>query len=383
MTINSKSILIDFTQIPIQKTGIGVYGLNLISEIHKLDNNNCYYILVQDDDSSLNFINKSNFEIIRVSSKFFRNIYARLILEQLFIPYMIIKYRINIIHALHYSFPVLVFAKRIVTIPDMTFLKYPRCHAFTKKHYFGLFIYLSHILADKIITISKSSRSDYLQKFKCDENKVYVTYLGVKGTFNSQTENNQNKIKEIKNKYAINKDYILFMGTLEPRKNIKNLILAFSKLIKNIPSYKLVIAGKKGWDFNETFKLVDKLSLGQYIIFTDFVSEEDKPFLIAGSKIFVYPSLYEGFGLPVLEAMSCGKPTITSNSSSLPEIAGDAALLTDPLNTDKLYNDIKRLLEDNGLYNNLINKSIEQSRKFSWEKTAKETINVYNSFYKS
>ncbi len=140
-----------------------------------------------------------------------------------------------------------------------------------------------------------------------------------------------------------------------------------------------MIAGKKGWYFDEVMDLPRKLGLAEEVIFSGFIDEEEKSYLLSGAKIFLYPSLYEGFGIPVLEALACGVPTITSNVSSMPEIAGDAALLIDPANPEEIYSAIKRLIDDKGLYLSLKQKSVEQAKKFSWENTALGTLAVYNS----
>lgn len=370
-------ILIDFMQIPVQKVGVGVYALNLISKIYEIDRENTYYLFVQDDDDSFDFIKDDHFKLIKVKSKFFRKPSLIVLLGQVYIPYLALKYKIDIVHSLHYIFPIFVFAKKVIVIYDMTFFNCPQYHVPAKVYFFRFFIYLASFLADRIVADSKSSLDDFLQKFKVDRKKTRVIYLGKSELFNPDL--NTTRIENIKNKYKTGEKYLLFIGTIEPRKNIKNLILAFHRFSLENNDYKLVIAGKKGWYFQEVFRLPEKLGLNEKVIFTGFIDEEDKPYLIAAAKIFIYPSMYEGFGLPVLESLSCGVPTITSNISSLPEIAGDAALLINPASVDELYLNIKRLLSDEVLYARLKRKSIEQAKKFSWEKTAQETLEVYRS----
>lgn len=370
-------ILIDFTQIPVKKTGIGVYALNLIEEIQKLDKENYYYVLLQNDEKVFDSIQSSKLKIIRVKAIIFRKLFLRFLLEQIYIPYLTLRYKIDITHSLHYSFPLFSFSKKIVTIPDLTFFKFPQYHILFKRYYFKTFIYLASVFADKIITISQSSLNDLIENLNIKRTKIKVIYLGVNSHFKPQINND--KITIIKNKYKINQDYILFLGTIEPRKNIINLIKAFDKFAKESTNYKLVIAGKLGWYYADIFQLINELSINEKVIFTGFIQEEDKPFLIAGAKIFIYPSIYEGFGIPVLEALSCGIPTITSNVSSLPEVAGDSALLINPLKIEDIFESMKKLLIDTPLYERLKTKSIEQAKKFSWENTALETIKAYNS----
>jgi len=371
------NILIDFTQIPIHKFGVGVYALNLVKKIHEQDKENNYFVVVQNDETSFDGLISPKFHIIKVNSRIFRYFIPRVFLEQIFLPLLSCKHNINIFHSLHYSFPLFLSSKRIVTIHDMTFYKFPESHIFIKRYYFRLFLFMSSWLADGIIAVSKSTLSDYLNKFKWCKKKTYVIYHGNEHMLN-QTLNDE-QISSVKNKYNIRKDYILFIGTIEPRKNVKNIILAFNKILKEGYDYQLVIVGKRGWHFQEVFDLVKSLPLKDKVVFTGFADDYEKKGLMSKAKVFVYPSIYEGFGIPVLESLTCGIPTVTSNVSSLPEVAGDAALLIDPLNTDELFIAIKKLLTNEAIYKQLKNKATIQAEKFSWEKSAQETIAVYNS----
>ena len=184
-------------------------------------------------------------------------------------------------------------------------------------------------------------------------------------------------VKNTKKKYGIEGEYLLYIGMIEPRKNLKNLVIAYHKLRLFRDDFQLVIAGPRGWGYSDLFELVDRLKLRGKIIFTDYIKEEEKASIIIGAKLFIYPSLYEGFGIPVLEAMSLGVPTISSNISSIPEISGDAALLIDTSNANILYQNIIKLLDNKILYQELKKKALEQSLKFSWSKAAKKTLNVY------
>lgn len=370
-------ILIDLTQIPVQKVGVGVYALNLIYKIRELDKTNYYFLLVQDDDKELHFLASRNFSVIKIKSKYFRHLILRFFLEQFYIPYLVLKLKVSIVHSLHYSFPLFAPAKKAVTIHDMTFYKFPKSHIFIKRCYFSFFITLASKFTNIIITDSKSTSDDFFHRFKTDKRKIFIVHLGKNDAFKDDL--GISRINSVNIKYGILKGYFLYLGTIEPRKNIKNIILAFDKYLKENKLYQLVIAGKKGWFFEDVFSLVDRLHLLENVIFTGFIEEEDKPYLIAGAKIFIYPSIYEGFGIPVLEALACGIPTITSNVSSLPEVAGDAALLVPPKDIEEIYLAIRRLIEDKELYENLKRRSIEQAKKFSWEKTAFETIKAYNS----
>lgn len=189
------------------------------------------------------------------------------------------------------------------------------------------------------------------------------------------------QIDGVKRKYGIRGEYILFLGTLKPSKNIEGVLEAFSKLLVNkvrgVDNLNLVIAGKKGWLFDSVFRRVKELGLENFVIFTDFVPEEDKPALLAGARALVSPSFWEGFGMHVLEAMAVGTPVVVSNVGSLPEIVGKVGILVDPGDIDSIYEGIKKVV---GLpqieYNKLVQGVLKKAQRFSWEKTAEQTLKI-------
>lgn len=368
-------ILIDFTQIPLQKVGVGVYALNLVARLHALDRLNTYVILAQDDDRALDRITADNFRIIRVKSAFFRKLIFRFIMEQVYIPLLVFRYRIDLCHSVHYSFPVLAPCKKIVTICDMTFFKHPEYHVPGKIIYFRFFIWLSSVFADDIIAISQSTINDFHDAFSYAKHKGHVVYLGKDNRF--KPESDPAKIHPIKLALGIKKEYFLFIGTLEPRKNIARIIEAFHMVLRSSKKYQLVVAGKKGWYYDNIFRLVESLDLQNDVLFTGFLNEDDKPLLLAGAKAFIYPSLYEGFGIPILEALACAVPTITSNISSMPELSGNAAILINPLQVEELCEAMNTVITNESVVHELQQKSIEQAKKFTWDRTARETITVY------
>jgi glycosyltransferase involved in cell wall biosynthesis len=187
-------------------------------------------------------------------------------------------------------------------------------------------------------------------------------------------------LNSIKQKYHLPDRFILFVGTLEPRKNIIRLLEAYARIKDKLP-HKLVIAGTKGWLYQPIFEAVKRLSLRNNVIFLGYVDDGNLPALYNLADLFVYPSIYEGFGLPVLEAMACGIPVITSNVSSLPEVAGDAAVLVDPYNVKELAGAMKHVLTNASLRKQVINKGFQQAKNFSWKKCARETLKVYEEVY--
>ncbi|GFR34433.1 glycosyltransferase family 4 protein [Thermobrachium celere] len=230
--------------------------------------------------------------------------------------------------------------------------------------------------SDIIITVSNYSKKDIMRIFDVDENKIKVTYLAADDYFKPIDEN---ICKDYLNKkYNINFDYLLYIGGFSPRKNVKSILLAYSRLIKDIKDkYKVVIVGSSKDEHSFLISLANSLNISENVIFTGYVPYEDLPYFYSGATLFLYPSLYEGFGLPPLEAMSCGTPVITSNVSSIPEIVGDAALLINPFDAEQLKNSIEELIHDENKRNSLAIHGYEHSLKFSWNKTAKETLNIY------
>ena len=375
------NILIDFTQIPLKKVGVGIYAFNLIKCISQLDNSNKYYILIQNDENCFNSIKKENVNYLNVNSNYFRLFSLRIILEQFYIPFLILKYKIDILHSLHYSFPLISFnAKRIVTIHDLTFFLFPKLHTFFKRYYFRFFTNLAVKFSNEIICVSNSTKKDLMTFTNVNENKISVIHLG-RDEFIPNISREQIVSTCYKYNIKSQKKYILFIGTLEPRKNISTILKAFNSFQKEILNYQLVIVGGKGWYYDDLFQLANSLN-SQDIVFTGYIDETEKSIFLAGADFFVYPSLYEGFGVPILEALSFSLPTITSNLSSMPEVAGDAALLINPNSEEEMLAAFLKFATDKELRDIIVSKCKPQVEKFSWRKMTQETINIYNSkFY--
>jgi glycosyltransferase involved in cell wall biosynthesis len=189
----------------------------------------------------------------------------------------------------------------------------------------------------------------------------------------------------IKNKYNLPDNFILFVGTIQPRKNVSNLIKAYHLLLNSnlLNGHKLVICGRLGWMYEDMFKNIKKLNLEKHIIFLNFIADKDLPYIYNLSDLFVFPSIYEGFGLPVLESMACGVPVITSNKSSLPEVAGNACVKVDPYKVRDIAIAISEILKDEKVSKKMIDEGLNQAKKFSWEKCASDTLRVYKELIKN
>lgn len=262
----------------------------------------------------------------------------------------------------------------VISIMDLSFLFYP--DMFKRQDLYKLTSWTLESIekASHIFTISKSSKNDIINRYSVPEAKITVTYPGLDvSKLNKKLSDND--INKVKHKYSINKKYILYVGTIQPRKNLKRLVQAFSEL--NNQEINLVIVGKKGWLYEDLFKQIKTLKMENKIIFTGFVPKLETQALIMGSESLVLISLYEGFGIPALEAMFLGKPVIISNNSSLPEITGKIGIKVDPNSVKSILRGISRSLQLNELQRKeIFVKSKRRAELFSWEKTAEKTLEV-------
>lgn len=267
---------------------------------------------------------------------------------------------------------------QIISILDVSYKYFPEM--FNRRDLAQLAMWGGYSVrnAARIITISNSSRNDIIKEYKVSPSKVRVAYLGVK--FDDQ-DKSELKMKDLEEKYNIQNPYILFVGTLQPRKNIVRLIEAFATLEQTEEkALDLVIIGRRGWNYQEILDAPKSLDIENRVHFLESITDEELPAFYKNAQIFVLPSLYEGFGLPVLEAMRYGCPVATSNVSSLPEAGGDAAIYFDPENVEDIAQKIHKVLKDEKLRAKMIKEGHEQVKKFSWEKSAQEVIKVFEEF---
>jgi glycosyltransferase involved in cell wall biosynthesis len=282
---------------------------------------------------------------------------------------------VDLLHGLAFVAPLLARCPTMITVHDLSFLRFPNAFRPFNRTYLALATRASVRRARCVIAVSESTRQDVIALLGAPPDKVVVVYNGVTEAFSPAPAP---QAVEQARQLGLPERYILYVGTLEPRKNLVRLLDAYAALRRrSADAPPLVIAGGKGWYYEEIERRVDELDLGQQVIFPGFVPAEDLPWLYRGAALFVYPSIFEGFGLPVLEAMACGAPVITSTVSSLPEVAGDAALLVDPEDTEGLADAMHRALCEPGLAEALRAAGIERARRFSWDHTAAETAGHY------
>jgi glycosyltransferase involved in cell wall biosynthesis len=281
---------------------------------------------------------------------------------------------VDLFHATDHLLPRLSHVQSVFTLHDLIFRFYPETHKPLNRWFLTLM--MPHFLraADAIIAISECTKKDAVRLYGLDEPKISVIYEAVHPHFSAAP---REAISAVRRKYGLPENFILSLGTLEPRKNLTSLLDAYHALRNQGSQRKLVIVGKKGWLYGDFFRKLRELALEDEVIFPGFVPDEDLPAFYSAADLFVFPSLYEGFGLPVLEAMACGLPVIASNSSSLPEVAGEAGMLIDPCDIDALVKAMQSALTDEGKRRKMKEKGLQQAAKFSWEKAARETLRVY------
>ena len=359
-----------------QQTGVGRYLYNLISSMLIVeDKRNDYILYVNDRAGQPMFKHYSSILIKELRS-------PTLLWKHLRLPISLAFDKVDLVHSPSYTTPFMTSCKSVVTIHDVIFANHPEwC---SKRQYlrFKHFVRIAAKQSDAIIVDSNTTRREVLDLTEVPEHKIHVIYLAVDRIYH-QIKDEKN-YEYLKDKYDFRDNYILFVGSIHPRRNIHRFLKAFS-ILKNedkIP-HKILLTGlvldykKEIGDLIESLDLIDSVKL------LGFVPDEDLVGLYSFADLFIYPSLYEGFGLPVIEAMACGTPVITSNISSLPEVSGDAAILVDPYNILEMAEAMGNILSNSALREKLIEKGFERVKHFHWEKTAKETLNVYNKVLKN
>lgn len=355
-------------------TGIGTYTENVLKNLINIDNKNNYHIYWS--GKNYNSYKKNNTKIVMTSKKHHRYFQLH------YFPGNLTNEDIDIYHVPQNGIGLndIIKCKKIVTVHDL--IPYIMPETVGKGYLIKFLKEMPNIIenSDGIITVSNYSKKDILKFFPIDEKKIYVTHLAADKQFKPLDK--EKCIKLTTEKYNIKTPFILYLGGFSERKNVHSLIKAFSKVYNNLDKeYKLVIVGSYRDSSQKLIKLVEKLNMTNNILFTGFVSQAELPIFYNACEAFVYPSTYEGFGLPPLEAMNCGTPVITSNVTSIPEVVGDAGILINPYDISNLTTAIGNLLSNESLRNELSKKGYERSKDFSWKKTAENTLSVYEKVY--
>lgn len=364
---------IDATALPNRPVGAGHYIIQLVRALSRLTDQAHFVVFVQRHGAPLLDVQESpGFELVVLPD---HSPAVRLLWEQTVFPCLAARHKLDVLHSLHYTLPLAFPGRRVVTFHDMTFFLFPQLHTLPKRYFFRLFIHLSRRRANAILADSESTRQDAIRLAGVPPAKIHTALLGVTPDF--RPEHDPAALQAVRIKYQLPERYLLYVGLLEPRKNLPALLQAFANLPAQEPAVKLVLVGRKGWMYTQTLQLVHSLGLGERVHFTGYVDQVDLPRVYNLAEIAVYPSLYEGFGFPVLEAMACGTPVITSNVSSLPELAGGAGVLVPAGDVPALATAIAHLLSDPSERQRRSVLGLERAAQFTWERTAAQTMKVY------
>ena len=357
--------------------GLGRYTKEVVDRVIAFDTQNEYVI----------FLSKENYDSFGVKNSQVKKVLADVrwytLAEQIKMPWLIYKEKIDLMHFPHFNVPIFCFTKFIVTIHDLILTKYPTQRASTlspllykvKNLGYRIVINLAIKRAKKVIAVSEFTKNDIVAKFKVTKEKIIVIYEGVAKAFNLDNAND----KKVIFRYNIEEPYLLYVGNAYPHKNLEGMIRIFSNIKKEIPNLKLVLVGKEDYFYKRVKAYALNFNNGKDIVFPGFVSDKDLQIVYKFAQIYIFTSLYEGFGLSPLEAMSQGCPVISSDKSCLPEVLGASAQYINPKNEEAATKIIIKIFNNKELREELIKKGLRQAQKYSWNKCAQNTLEIYNT----
>ncbi len=351
-------------------TGTEVYSRELIRALLALDQKNFYRLYTRQAIERECISASRNFETRAIP---FPRLWThgRLSLEMLMHPPDVLFVPAHVLPLIHPR-------RSVVTIHDLGDVYFPKAYPIFRRIYHHWSRRWSTRKAARLFADSQATKDDLVKLYRVDPQKISVVYPAYDARLFKPVRDVR-LIEETQSRFHIDGDYILTIGTIHPRKNYVRLVEAFARLKRETWNLKLSIVGKRGWLYDAIFSRVRELNLESQIIFLDYVPASDLPALISGARLFVFPSLHEGFGLPILEAQACGTPVVCSNTSSLPEAAGDGALFFDPRDVNAIADAMQRALGDAARRETLIARGFENVKRFSWEKSAQEALEVLNS----
>ena len=360
-------ILIDAHMVGERETGNETYIVNLIRGLQNMGVSDEIVLATAHVDALSEKVGRQ-YRMIPVSVSPWRRLGVDL-------PSIVRREKVDVLHVT-YAGPLQTACAVVVTIHDVAYKMHPEWFSIRDRVVLGSGIAWTIRRAGKVITVSEHARREMEAVFPFAGPKIEVTLGAADPRFTKLEENRLNE--ELLAQKDIRCPFILAVGNLQPRKNLSHLINAFAKIKKHTGiSHQLVIAGKALWRESEVYRAVREHGLENHVVFTGYVPDEDLVQLYNQADVFVYPSLYEGFGLPVIEAMACGTPVVTSDSSSIPEVAGDAAMLVNPEDVESIAQGLETVVTNTSLKEALGRKGVEQARKFTWEKTAEQTLRIY------
>jgi glycosyltransferase involved in cell wall biosynthesis len=351
--------------------GIGTYIRNILIELHRRDDDADYVILCRRADVDLARSLAPRFRIVVEDARPYS------LGEQLRVPIRLAREGVDLVHEPHYVLPPAIRCRSVVTIHDCIHLMFPQYLPHRLGHiYARASMWTATRQADRVLTVSQASKRDILRFFDVRPEKVKVIHNAIDERF--LTAPDEATTDRVRQRYQLDHPFVLYVGNIKPHKNIERLIDAFGRARPDGPDgLKLVIVGDEVSKYPTLRRMVHRQKLDKHVRFLGFQPQETLASFYRLAGVFVFPSLYEGFGLPPLEAMACGTPVVTSNISSLPEVAGDAALLVDPYSVDEIAEGIRRALGDDALRQQLIVKGQARAREFSWAESVSQIHAVY------
>jgi len=363
-------IAIDAHSVGAQLAGNETYAINLIEGLAQIDQANQYTLYVTKPAALDRFSHRwPNFKVKRTLP------HTPLVRIPLTLSTELRRNPVDLLHV-QYTAPPFAPCPIVATIHDLSFEHLPETFNRRSRAQLRLTVRRTARNAAEILTLSEFSRRDIIETYKLDPARVMVTPAAAAAHF--RPVENETELRRIRTTYVIERDYILALGSIQPRKNLVRLIRAYSALAHNGTSVpQLVIAGRRGWLEDETIRAAEQSVAARDIRFIGYVPDEDLPALYSGATCFAYPSYFEGFGLPVLEAMQCGTPVIAANRTSLPEIVGPAGVLVDPFDETAIANALRELIQNADFRRELCVKGLERAREFSWQQTARLTLEAY------
>jgi glycosyltransferase involved in cell wall biosynthesis len=360
--------------------GLGRYTKEIVDNILRMDSEHFYVIFLSPENYDLFESENENVKKVLVKSRWYS--WA----EQIVFPWQIHKENLDLIHFTHFNVPILNNVKFVVTIHDLILTRFSTRRAtmlsplYYKMKYLAYKLVISRAIhkSEKIIAVSKFTKKDIEKKFKVKKDKIKVIYEGVSDLGIYNNENSDKDKKLLKNYNIGDRRYLLYVGNAYPHKNLEGLLDIFKKIKKDFPSLLLVLVGGDDYFYQRLKKYAQSLNLSNKdVIFTNYVSDKDLASLYRNSLAYVFPSLYEGFGLPPLEAMAHNCPVVSSNRTSLPEILGEAALYFDPNNNIDVYEKLKKIIKNKHLRQELVEKGKMQINQYNWFSSAYSTYKLY------
>ena len=353
--------------------GIGTYVRNLLRHLSRLDTHTEYVVFCRAADCGTVEELGDNFRAIPEGAKNYS------VAEQLRIPLDLRREKIDLFHAPHYVLPPLTPCKSVVTIHDCIHLRFPKYLPNRIAYaYAWSSMWMATHRASRVLTVSEASKRDILRYYSIPDRRIEVIHNAIDDRL-GETPSTED-IERVRERYQLNAPYVLYAGNIKPHKNLERLIEAFHTLRQDpdLAHVKLLIIGDEVSKYATLRRAVHRYKLHKHVRFFGFVPDKTLAVLYRLARVFVFPSLYEGFGFPPLEAMAAGAPVITSNVSSLPEVVGDAALLIDPLDPAAIANAMRRVLMDSDLREDLRQRGLRRVQEFSWERSVRRVREIYD-----